>query len=223
MTQTGSVAGRLGDWISLGVLAACVPRDAVDEAVRVTGKAGRRKGGKLPPHVMVYFAMALALFAEEDYEEVWVRLAETLADWGCWGGEQGSGAEGGDHPGAAAARARAGAGDVRSGRGTCGGGGYAGGVPGAVAADEHRRAGMGRAGHGAERRRVRLSRYRGGHHPGRVSQGQGRDGERVRVARAGAGRDRAVHVQGQRRAVPGPDALPAAGRGLAADRRPELL
>jgi len=33
---------------------------------------------------MVYFAMALALFAEEDYEEVWVRLTEALADWGCW-------------------------------------------------------------------------------------------------------------------------------------------
>jgi hypothetical protein len=88
MTQTGSVAGRLGDWISLGVLASWVPRDAVDEAVRVTGKAARRKGGKLPPHVMVYFAMALALFAEEDYEEVWVRLSETLADWGCWEDEQ---------------------------------------------------------------------------------------------------------------------------------------
>ena len=34
MTQTGSVAGgRLSDWISLGVLASWVPRDAVDEAV----------------------------------------------------------------------------------------------------------------------------------------------------------------------------------------------
>jgi Insertion element 4 transposase N-terminal len=31
---------------------------------------------------MVYFVMALALFADEDYEEVWTRLTETLADWG---------------------------------------------------------------------------------------------------------------------------------------------
>lgn len=85
MTQTGSVAeGRLSDWISLGVLASWVPRDAVDEAVEATGKGAKRKGGKLPPHVMVYFAMALALFAGEDYEETWVRLSETLADWGCW-------------------------------------------------------------------------------------------------------------------------------------------
>ena len=85
MTQTGSVAeGRLSDWISLGVLASWVPRDAVDDAVEATGRGAKRKGGKLPPHVMVYFAMALALLAEEDYEETWVRLSETLADWGCW-------------------------------------------------------------------------------------------------------------------------------------------
>jgi hypothetical protein len=89
MTQTGSVAeGRLSDWISLGVLASWVPRDAVDEAVQATGKTAKRKGGKLPPHVMVYFTMALALLGEEDYEEVWARLSETLADWGCWDDEQ---------------------------------------------------------------------------------------------------------------------------------------
>ena len=47
-------------------------------------RGARRSDGKLPPHVMVYFAMALALFAEEDYEEVAARLTETLASWGCW-------------------------------------------------------------------------------------------------------------------------------------------
>jgi hypothetical protein len=89
MTQTGSVAeDRLSDWISLGVLASWVPRDAVDEAVEATGKGAKRRGGKLPPQVMVYFAMALALFAGEDYEEVWTRLSETLADWGCWDDSQ---------------------------------------------------------------------------------------------------------------------------------------
>ena len=68
MTQTGSVAeGRLSDWISLGVLASWGAGDAVDDAVEATGKGAKRKGGKLPPHVMVYFAMALALFAGEDY------------------------------------------------------------------------------------------------------------------------------------------------------------
>ena len=96
MAQTGSVAeDRLSDWISLGVLASWVPRDAVEEAVEVTGKTAKRKGGKLPPHVMVYFVMGLALFADEDYEEVWTRLSETLADWGCWDDSQGTVTTGG--------------------------------------------------------------------------------------------------------------------------------
>jgi len=86
MTQNGVVAagGRLTDWISLGVLACAVSRDAVDEAIAAAGRAAKRSDGKLPPHVMVYFAMALALFAEEDYEEVAARLTETLMSWGCW-------------------------------------------------------------------------------------------------------------------------------------------
>ena len=33
---------------------------------------------------MVYFAMAMALFAEEDYEEVLARLTQTLSSWWCW-------------------------------------------------------------------------------------------------------------------------------------------
>ena len=86
MAQTGVVAGGgvLTDWISLGVLASSVPRDAVDDAVEVTGKAAKRAGGKLPPHVMVYFVMALALFADDDYEEVAARLAGTLQARGSW-------------------------------------------------------------------------------------------------------------------------------------------
>lgn len=69
------------------MLASAVPRDAVDEAIAVTGKQARRSDGKLPPHVMVYFVMALALFAEEDYEEVATLLTEALGSWGCWDGE----------------------------------------------------------------------------------------------------------------------------------------
>jgi hypothetical protein len=86
VTHNGVVAagGRLTDWISLGVLASSVPRDAVDAAVAAAGKGAKRSDGKLPPHVMVYFVMALALFADEDYEEVATRLTETLASWGCW-------------------------------------------------------------------------------------------------------------------------------------------
>ncbi len=79
---------RLSDWISLGVLASWVPRDEVEDAVEAAGKTARRKGGKLPPQVVVYFVMALALFADEDYEEVWTRLTETLAGWGGFGDDQ---------------------------------------------------------------------------------------------------------------------------------------
>ncbi|MCA1835532.1 MAG: IS4 family transposase [Actinobacteria bacterium] len=71
----------------MGVLTSSVPRDVVDEAVAVTGKQAKRSDGKLPPHVMVYFVMAMALFAEEDYEEVAERLTETLSSWGCWDGQ----------------------------------------------------------------------------------------------------------------------------------------
>jgi Insertion element 4 transposase N-terminal/Transposase DDE domain len=86
MTQNGVVAagGRLTDWISLGVLASAVPRDAVDDAIAAAGKQAKRSDGKLPPHVVVYLVMALALFAGDDYEEIAERLTETLASWGCW-------------------------------------------------------------------------------------------------------------------------------------------
>jgi hypothetical protein len=86
MAQNGVVVagGRLTDQISIGVLAASVPRDAVDDAVAAAGRQARRSDGKLPPHVMVYFAMAMALFADDDYEEVAARLAGTLNSWECW-------------------------------------------------------------------------------------------------------------------------------------------
>jgi hypothetical protein len=78
------VGGRLSDWISLGLLTSSVPRDVVDEVVAATGRQARRSDGTLPPRMMVYYAMALALFADDDYEEVAARLGETLASWGCW-------------------------------------------------------------------------------------------------------------------------------------------
>jgi len=88
MTQNGVMTadGRLTDQICLRVLASSVPRDAVDDAVAAAGRQALRRDGKLPPHVMVYFAMAMALFADDDYEEVAARLAGTLAGWGCWDG-----------------------------------------------------------------------------------------------------------------------------------------
>jgi hypothetical protein len=78
-------AGRLADAVSLGVPTRWVPRDEIDAAVAVTGRQARRRDGKLPPHVMVYFTMAMALFADDDYEEVLARLTDTLVSWpDCW-------------------------------------------------------------------------------------------------------------------------------------------
>jgi hypothetical protein len=42
------------DQVSLGVLVATVPRDAVDDAVAVCAVGAKRSDGKLPPHVVAY-------------------------------------------------------------------------------------------------------------------------------------------------------------------------
>src|SRR5262249_17632981 len=107
MTHNGVVAagGRLTDWISLGVLASSVPRDAVDEAVAAAGKGAKRAGGELPPHVMGDLGMALALFAGDGYEGVAGRRAGTLRGGGCWG-RGGGVAGGGGVPGAGGGWAR---------------------------------------------------------------------------------------------------------------------
>jgi hypothetical protein len=80
MSDNGLVAGgRLTDQITLGVLAASVPRDAVDDAVAAAGKQARRRDGKLPPHVMVYFAMACATRRERCRVEVKDRHRRVVA------------------------------------------------------------------------------------------------------------------------------------------------
>ncbi len=111
MTQNaGVVAGsRWTDLVSLGVLASSVPRDVIDDAVAAAGRQARRSDGKLPPHVMVYFAMAMALFAGDDYEEIGARLAGTLGSWGCWDARWGPPTSGG----ITRARERLGSGPLR--------------------------------------------------------------------------------------------------------------
>ena len=69
-------SGGLAGQISLGVSASSVPREAIDAAAVCFDRAPKRSDAKLPPHVMVYFVMALALFGGEDYEEV--ALADNL-------------------------------------------------------------------------------------------------------------------------------------------------
>jgi hypothetical protein len=97
VTQNAGVAagGRWTDQVSLGVLASSVPRDVIDDVVAAAGRQAKRSDGKLPPHVMVYFAMAMALFADDDYEEAAARLAGTLGSWGCWDARWGPPTSGG--------------------------------------------------------------------------------------------------------------------------------
>ena len=73
---------RLSDPISLGVIASMFPLDQVREILAETGKASERD---LPAQVMVYYALALALYAGAGTREVLRCLVEGLR-W-LWGAE----------------------------------------------------------------------------------------------------------------------------------------
>src|SRR5215217_6888488 len=53
---------RLSDHVSLGVIARTFPLDQVQQILAETGKASERERD-LPAHVIVYYAIALALYA----------------------------------------------------------------------------------------------------------------------------------------------------------------
>jgi Insertion element 4 transposase N-terminal/Transposase DDE domain len=76
--SAGLPAGiRLSDHISLGVLARAFPPDRVRQVLAETGRASER-ARDLPAHVMVYYAIALALYAGAGTREVLRRLLEGL-------------------------------------------------------------------------------------------------------------------------------------------------
>jgi hypothetical protein len=68
----------LSDHISIGVLTRVFPPELVDGVVAEAGRAERRHR-LLPARVVVYYVLALALFAESSYEEVMRQLVEGLA------------------------------------------------------------------------------------------------------------------------------------------------
>jgi hypothetical protein len=72
------------DQVTLGVLISQVPRDAVDDAVNRCGVREKRSDGKLPAHVTAYLTLALALFPDDDYTEVAMRVTGSLDRFGCW-------------------------------------------------------------------------------------------------------------------------------------------
>ena len=84
-TASGLPAGiRLSDRISLGVIAKVFPLDRVREVLAETGKASERERD-LPAQVMVYYAIALALYMGASTREVLRCLLEGVR-W-LWGAE----------------------------------------------------------------------------------------------------------------------------------------
>ncbi len=69
---------RLSDHISIGVLTRVFPPELVDAVVAAAGR-GERRHRLLPARVVVYYVLAMALFAESSYEEVMRQLVEGLA------------------------------------------------------------------------------------------------------------------------------------------------
>jgi hypothetical protein len=74
---------RLSDHVTLGVLTATIPAAMLDAVLAETGRQSRRQR-QLPARLVVYYVMALALYAQASYGEVlrcllegvrWLRLA----------------------------------------------------------------------------------------------------------------------------------------------------
>src|ERR1700760_4459904 len=75
---------RVSDHISLGVIAKAFPIGEVRQVLAETGRASERERD-LPAHVMVYYAVALALYTTASTREVLRCLLEGLR-W-LWGAE----------------------------------------------------------------------------------------------------------------------------------------
>lgn len=69
---------RLSDHISIGVLTRVFPPELVDRVVVEAGRVEQRHR-LLPARVVVYYVLAMALFADASYEEVMRALVEGLA------------------------------------------------------------------------------------------------------------------------------------------------
>src|SRR6478752_10539776 len=74
---------RISDHVTLGVLTSTVPAALIDTVLADTGRQSQRQR-QLPARVVVYYVMALALYAQASYGEVlrcllegvrWLRLA----------------------------------------------------------------------------------------------------------------------------------------------------
>ena len=68
---------RISDYVSLGVITKTFPLERVRSVLAATGKASQRQRD-LPAHVVVYYAIALALYMHSSYREVLRCLLEGL-------------------------------------------------------------------------------------------------------------------------------------------------
>ena len=68
---------RITDYVSLGVITKSFPLARVRAVLESTGKRSVRQRD-LPAHVMVYYAIAMALYMQSSYKEVLRCLLEGL-------------------------------------------------------------------------------------------------------------------------------------------------
>src|ERR1043165_2085069 len=171
---------RLSDCISLGVIARAFPPDRVRQILTETGKASERERD-LPAPVMVYYAIALALYMGAGTREVLRCLLEGLR-W-LWGAEAvrvagKSGHLAGPHPPRRGAAAPA----VRTAGATRGDARHQGRLVPAVAPGQPGRVLPRRRRHGGERGRLRAAERQPWR--GRLPAGPVRGPGRERHARA---------------------------------------
>jgi hypothetical protein len=76
---------RISDHVALGVLTTTIPADLVDAVLAETGGQSRRQR-RLPARLVVYYVLALALYAQASYGEVLRCLLEGVR-WLHPGGE----------------------------------------------------------------------------------------------------------------------------------------
>lgn len=106
MARTAAELGggpRLSDYVSLGVLTSRFPIDTVHQILAETGRASQRERD-LPAHVMVYYAIALALYPDVSTREVMRCLTEGAR----WLGESSRSLEPAGRSGISQARTRLG-------------------------------------------------------------------------------------------------------------------
>jgi hypothetical protein len=72
------VTPRLSDRIAIGVLTRTFPPELIDRVIAKTGR-GEQRQRLLPARVVVYYTLAMCLFAQVGYEEVMRLLVEGLA------------------------------------------------------------------------------------------------------------------------------------------------